>query len=126
MFIIFINVNNNKFWQESKKYFLLLKCLKECVFCTCDRKTSCAKFHSGFVSAIRKVVEQYSIVPLPSVPYNNAKTSYGRIQLQRTSFLFDLLNVLGPHDVESESPLSMELVGQVRIYYVDLAVIVSY
>ncbi|KAF8011578.1 hypothetical protein BT93_J2001 [Corymbia citriodora subsp. variegata] len=63
--------------------------------------------------AIRKVVEQYSTVPLPSVPDNNARTSYGRIQLHRTCFLFDSLNVLGRQDVvQSENPLSMEVVGQ--------------
>jgi beta-galactosidase len=39
---------------------------------------------------------------------------YGPIQLQKTAFLFDLLDNINPADVvESENPLSMESVGQV-------------
>lgn len=38
---------------------------------------------------------------------------YGPIQLQKTAFLFDLLDNINPADVvESENPLSMESVGQ--------------
>ncbi|CAK9179959.1 unnamed protein product [Ilex paraguariensis] len=63
--------------------------------------------------ALRRVIQKYSAAPLPSVPSNNEKAEYGRIQLQKTTFLFDILgnkNLVGK--VESENPASMESVGQ--------------
>lgn len=51
---------------------------------------------------------------LPSTPPDNEKTGYGPIRLQKTAFLFDLLDMINPADVvESRNPVSMESVGQV-------------
>ncbi|KAA8541682.1 hypothetical protein F0562_022834 [Nyssa sinensis] len=63
--------------------------------------------------AVRRVIEKYSTASLPSVPSNNEKTGYGRIQLQKTAFLFDVVDIKD-HSVmiESENPISMESAGQ--------------
>ncbi|THF94274.1 hypothetical protein TEA_023425 [Camellia sinensis var. sinensis] len=64
-------------------------------------------------SALRSVIDKYSETSLPSVPSNNEKTGYGRIQLQKTAFLFDTLNIKDAVGVaEFESPISMESAGQ--------------
>lgn len=66
------------------------------------------------LSALRRVIEAYSAVPLPSVPLNNEKTGYGRIHLQKKEFLLDIVDRISSTDaVESENPMSMESVGQV-------------
>ncbi|KAL6972712.1 Beta-galactosidase 17 [Sarracenia purpurea var. burkii] len=63
--------------------------------------------------ALRLVINKYSSASLPSVPSNNQKTGYGDIQLQKTAFLFDTLNIKDAIDVfKSESPISMESAGQ--------------
>ncbi|KAM3747339.1 hypothetical protein ACB098_05G027500 [Castanea mollissima] len=63
--------------------------------------------------ALRRVIEAYSAVPLPSVPFNNEKTGYGRIHLQKKEFLLDIVDRISSTDVvESENPMSMESVGQ--------------
>ncbi|KAG6782104.1 hypothetical protein POTOM_011492 [Populus tomentosa] len=64
-------------------------------------------------NALRRVIELHTAASLPSVPSDNGKMGYGPIQLQKTAFLFDLLDNINPADVvESENPLSMESVGQ--------------
>uniref|UniRef100_A0A6N2LI85 beta-galactosidase n=1 Tax=Salix viminalis TaxID=40686 RepID=A0A6N2LI85_SALVM len=66
-------------------------------------------------NALRRVIGLHTAASLPSVPSNNGKMGYGPIQLQKTAFLFDLLDNINPADVvESENPLSMESVGQVH------------
>ncbi|PSR96167.1 Beta-galactosidase [Actinidia chinensis var. chinensis] len=63
--------------------------------------------------ALRTVINKYSAASLPSVPSNNEKTGYGHIQLQKTAFLFDTLNIEDATDVsKSISPISMESAGQ--------------
>ncbi|XWS12074.1 hypothetical protein CRYUN_Cryun37aG0059200 [Craigia yunnanensis] len=63
--------------------------------------------------AIRRVVQKYSSVSLPSVPSNIKKTGYGSIQLQKTAFLFDLLDGIdSAHIVEAENPTAMEYLYQ--------------
>ncbi|TKY48267.1 Beta-galactosidase 17 [Spatholobus suberectus] len=64
-------------------------------------------------NAIRRVIARYSSVPLPSVPSNNEKARYGPIHLQRKAFLFDTFDFTNSANVfESETPMSMEYVGQ--------------
>ncbi|KAF9685142.1 hypothetical protein SADUNF_Sadunf03G0023700 [Salix dunnii] len=64
-------------------------------------------------NALRRVIGLHTTASLPSVPSDNGKMGYGPIQLQKTAFLFDLLDNINPADVvESENPLSMESVGQ--------------
>ena len=65
------------------------------------------------LSALRRVIKAYSAVPLPSVPFNNEKTGYGRIHLQKKEFLLDIVDRISSTVVESENPMSMESVGQV-------------
>lgn len=63
------------------------------------------------LSALRKVIEQYSSESLPSVPSDIEKKRYGSIHVSKTGNLFDMI-----HDfdaVESENPMTMESVGQV-------------
>ena len=70
------------------------------------------------LSALRRVIKAYSAVPLPSVPFNNEKTGYGRIHLQKKEFLFDILNRINSIGiVKSENPISMESVGQVSKHH---------
>lgn len=65
-------------------------------------------------SALRRVISKYSATSLPPIPLNNKKTGFGRIQLEKTSSLFDTLdNDLSVKAIESESPISMEDAGQV-------------
>lgn len=67
-----------------------------------------------YVSAIRRVIARYSSVPLPSVPSNKEKARYGPIHLQRKGFLFDMFDFTNSTNVfESETPKSMEYMGQV-------------
>lgn len=66
-------------------------------------------------AALHSVMKKYHAASLPSVPSDNEKTGYGRIQLQKSSILFDTLNIKGAiHVAESESPISMESAGQVH------------
>ena len=59
-------------------------------------------------------MQKYSSVSLPSVPSNIKKTGYGSIQLQKTAFLFDLLDGIdSAHIVEAENPTAMEYLYQV-------------
>ncbi|CAL5327885.1 unnamed protein product [Camellia sinensis] len=75
-----------------------------------DDNTALSKL---FEVALRSVIDKYSETSLPSVPSNNEKTGYGRIQLQKTAFLFDTLNIKDAVGVaEFESPISMESAGQ--------------
>lgn len=63
--------------------------------------------------ALRRVIEQYSAVSLPPLPRNNKKTGYGNFRLQRTAFLFDVLDKIDHADVlESDDPVSMEVFGE--------------
>ncbi|KAK3018701.1 hypothetical protein RJ639_003132, partial [Escallonia herrerae] len=63
--------------------------------------------------ALRRVIKKYSATSLPSVPPNNEMTGYGRIQLEKTAFLFDILFTKGhTRMVKSENPVSMEATGQ--------------
>ncbi|XP_022715153.1 beta-galactosidase 17-like isoform X2 [Durio zibethinus] len=63
--------------------------------------------------AIRRVVEKYGSVSLPSVPFNNKKTGYGSFQLTKTAFLFDLLDGIDSAQiVEAENPTAMEYLYQ--------------
>lgn len=49
-----------------------------------------------------------------SVPPDNERAAYGRIRLQKSTFLFDIVDSQDFISVvESENPLSMESVGQV-------------
>lgn len=66
-------------------------------------------------AALHSVIKKYHAASLPSVPSDNEKTGYGRIRLQKSSILFDTLNIKGAiHVAESESPISMESAGQVQ------------
>lgn len=63
--------------------------------------------------AIREVIAKYSAASLPTVPSNNKRTGYGRIQLEKTSSLFDTLDSdLSTKAIKSENPISMEAAGQ--------------
>ncbi|KAM7254455.1 hypothetical protein ACFE04_003835 [Oxalis oulophora] len=63
--------------------------------------------------AIRSVIAQYSVGHLPPIPPVNGKAGYGPIRLKKTANLFDLLHMIDPSAiVESESPNSMESLGQ--------------
>ncbi|KAK4591088.1 hypothetical protein RGQ29_021328 [Quercus rubra] len=63
--------------------------------------------------AIRSVIKKYSAKSLPSVPPNKEKAGYGPIDLQKKEFLFDILNRINSIGiVKSETPISMESVGQ--------------
>ncbi|KAK6125040.1 hypothetical protein DH2020_041218 [Rehmannia glutinosa] len=65
--------------------------------------------------ALRRVIAKYSTEPLPSAPSDNEKIAYGRIKLDRASFLFDMIGMKDLVDVvESENPISMEAIGQVH------------
>ncbi|KAJ9179335.1 hypothetical protein P3X46_011138 [Hevea brasiliensis] len=64
-------------------------------------------------NALKSVIGRHSATSLPSVIPNNEKTGHGAIQLQKTAFLFDLIDMINPADVvESRNPVSMESVGQ--------------
>ncbi|KAL1814359.1 hypothetical protein ACET3Z_016933 [Daucus carota] len=63
--------------------------------------------------ALRRVIEKYSAVSLPPLPRNNKKTGYGNFRLQRTAFLFDMLNKTDHADIlKSDDPVSMEVFGE--------------
>ncbi|KAJ4848084.1 Beta-galactosidase 17 [Turnera subulata] len=63
--------------------------------------------------ALRRVIGLYSGASLTPVPSNNEKMQYGPIQLHKSAYLFDLLDMMDPAQVvESENPVSMESVGQ--------------
>ncbi|KAG8362986.1 hypothetical protein BUALT_BualtUnG0016800 [Buddleja alternifolia] len=63
--------------------------------------------------ALRRVIAKYSAEPLPAVPSNNEKTAYGRIKLDKISYLYDMIDIKDLADlVEYESPISMEAIGQ--------------
>lgn len=63
--------------------------------------------------ALRKVISEFTTAPLPSVPSNNMKAGYGDIKLHNTAFLLDILNFIDPTVVvQSERPVSMEILGQ--------------
>ncbi|XP_058780617.1 beta-galactosidase 17-like [Vicia villosa] len=61
-------------------------------------------------NAIRSVIARYSSVPLPSIPSDNEKATYGPIHLQRQYSLFDFTN--SSNAFASKNPMSMENVGQ--------------
>ncbi|XP_058780235.1 beta-galactosidase 17-like isoform X2 [Vicia villosa] len=61
-------------------------------------------------NAIRRVIARYSSVPLPSIPSDNEKATYGPIHLQRQYSLFDFTN--SSNAFASKNPMSMENVGQ--------------
>lgn len=68
---------------------------------------------SAKFKALRRVIAKYSANSLPPVPKNNEKTAYGRIQLEKTSSLFDILHSsMHIKAIESENPISMESAGQ--------------
>ena len=66
------------------------------------------------LSALQRVISKYTVEEPTSVPPDNQRATYGRIELQKSAFLFDIVD--NPElisVVESEIPLSMESVGQV-------------
>ncbi|KAI5413772.1 variant 2, Beta-galactosidase 17 [Lathyrus oleraceus] len=66
-------------------------------------------------NAIRRVIARYSSVPLPSIPSDNKKATYGPIHLQRQSSLFDMFDFTNSSNaIKSKNPMSMENVGQVE------------
>ncbi|KAL8122854.1 beta-galactosidase 17 [Apium graveolens] len=63
--------------------------------------------------ALRRVIGQFSAVSLPPLPRNNKMTGYGNFRLQRSAFLFDMLDKIDHADVlESNDPVSMEVFGE--------------
>ncbi|KAL6559969.1 hypothetical protein OROGR_005086 [Orobanche gracilis] len=63
--------------------------------------------------ALRGVIAKYTAEPLASIPPDNEKIAYGRIELDRISFLLDMIGINDFIDVvESKSPMSMEAIGQ--------------
>ncbi|KAL3632007.1 hypothetical protein CASFOL_024991 [Castilleja foliolosa] len=63
--------------------------------------------------ALRKVIAKYAKGPLASVPPDSEKIAYGRIKLDRVSFLFDTIGLKDIIDAdESDNPISMEAFGQ--------------
>ncbi|KAL0341883.1 UNVERIFIED_CONTAM: Beta-galactosidase 17 [Sesamum calycinum] len=63
--------------------------------------------------ALRRVIAKYSTEPLASIPPDNEKIGYGRIELDKVSFLYDMIGMKDLVDVvESENPISMEAIGQ--------------
>ncbi|KAL6585160.1 Beta-galactosidase 17 [Orobanche minor] len=63
--------------------------------------------------ALRGVIAKYTTEPLASIPPDNAKIAYGRIELDQISFLLDMIGINDFIDaVESKSPMSMEAIGQ--------------
>lgn len=64
------------------------------------------------LSALRRVIEQYTAESLPAVPPDNEKIGYGSIHLTKTGNLLDMLHHFDV--VESENPIPMESVGQVH------------
>ncbi|KAL8159264.1 hypothetical protein V2J09_000801 [Rumex salicifolius] len=63
--------------------------------------------------ALREVIARCSKTSLPPVPPNVKKTAYGYIQLQKTGFLLDAIDIENDsHAIESTSPIAMEYVGQ--------------
>ncbi|CDO97907.1 unnamed protein product [Coffea canephora] len=63
--------------------------------------------------ALQRVISKYTVEEPTSVPPDNQRATYGRIELQKSAFLFDIVD--NPElisVVESEIPLSMESVGQ--------------
>ncbi|KAL3511678.1 hypothetical protein ACH5RR_024395 [Cinchona calisaya] len=63
--------------------------------------------------ALQRVIAKYSMVAPISVPPDNERAAYGRIRLQKSAFLFDIVDGQDHISVvESESPLSMESIGQ--------------
>ncbi|KAL7140310.1 hypothetical protein ABFS83_09G112700 [Erythranthe nasuta] len=63
--------------------------------------------------ALRRVIAKYSAKPLASIPPDNERIAYGRIKLDKVSFLYDMIGMKDLVDlVESENPSSMEAIGQ--------------
>ncbi|KAL6568261.1 hypothetical protein OROHE_003945 [Orobanche hederae] len=63
--------------------------------------------------ALRGVIAKYTTEPLTSIPPDNEKIAYGRIELDRISFLLDMIYINDFIDaVESKNPMSMEAIGQ--------------
>ncbi|XP_010262091.1 PREDICTED: beta-galactosidase 17 [Nelumbo nucifera] len=60
--------------------------------------------------ALRSVIRQYTTVALPPIPSNNEKSGYGTIKVQKHASLFD--KIANVDMVESETPIPMELMGQ--------------
>lgn len=63
---------------------------------------------------LQRVIQQYnSAESLPPLPPNNEKTGYGSFLLQKTAFLFDMLDTTDHAGmVESNNPISMEAFGE--------------
>lgn len=66
-------------------------------------------------SAIRSVIEKHNRALLPPIPSNNERSGYGTLKVSKVASLFEVLHTLyDPVEVvERESPIAMELVGQV-------------
>ncbi|KAG9143276.1 hypothetical protein Leryth_010213 [Lithospermum erythrorhizon] len=76
--------------------------------------------------AIRKVISKRSDAFVTSVPSNNKKMAYGRIQMKRIAFLLDMFNNKDlVHVVSSDYPLPMESVGQMFGFVLYMAVYTS-
>ncbi|XP_047341549.1 beta-galactosidase 17 isoform X2 [Impatiens glandulifera] len=62
---------------------------------------------------LQKVISRYTKKSIPPLPADIGKMGYGRIKLHKTAFLLDILNTTNTIvAVKSESPNSMESVGQ--------------
>lgn len=77
----------------------------------CKFATTWFIINGVLLSALRRVVEQYSSVSLPAVPSDNEKKAYGSIHVTKTGNLFELISYFDV--VESDNPISMESTGQV-------------
>ncbi|XP_011072527.1 beta-galactosidase 17 isoform X1 [Sesamum indicum] len=63
--------------------------------------------------ALRRVIAKHSTEPLASIPPDNEKMGYGHIEIDKVSFLYDMIDMKDLVDVvESENPISMEAIGQ--------------
>lgn len=65
--------------------------------------------------ALRDVIGRYSQSPLPDIPPKVESKSYGKLQLQKITSLFEALELLSepPKGVLSENPVTMESLQQI-------------
>ncbi|XP_020581189.1 beta-galactosidase 8 [Phalaenopsis equestris] len=63
--------------------------------------------------ALRNVIEKYSPKPLPPAPSSNERAKYRLVKVNKVASLFNILDILCySTEVETDKPISMELVGQ--------------
>uniref|UniRef100_A0A0E0L536 beta-galactosidase n=1 Tax=Oryza punctata TaxID=4537 RepID=A0A0E0L536_ORYPU len=70
--------------------------------------------HNAKYKALRRVIRECTGIPLPQLPSEIERASYGLVEVQKVASLFDVIdNISDPLKVAfSEQPLSMELMGQ--------------